>query len=106
MSVNAGKGQKNRLKRPEVEDDNKVITYCDKKIETRPIEHNKELFSKVNTSDTCDDKTCDIANKDTTRERMLNGELTRGKCDEDESCNFLLLFKRKNSLQADEINEN
>ena len=37
---------------------------------------------------------------------MLNDELTRGECDEDEACQFLFLLKRKNSLQVDEIDEN
>ena len=49
--MNFGKVQNNMLKRLEVEEDDKVITYCDKKLETRPIKHNKERFSKVKTSD-------------------------------------------------------
>ena len=44
-------------------------------------------------------------NKDSVRDTMFAGEPTRSKFDEEEVCQFLLLLKQQNGLQADEDDE-
>ena len=106
LTCNVGKGQKNGLRKLEIEEGDRVVTVCNKnEIERRIVKHNKEHVSKVKSTDACNDKTYSVINDDETRDNILNGDLRRDKCDDDDVCQFLLLLKRPNGLMPDDEEE-
>ena len=70
--------------------------------EHRTIQHNKEHFSKVKITKEHDDKTCQVKNDNKTRDTIMNGELNRIECGEEDVCQFLKLLKRPKDLMLDE----
>ena len=66
------------------------------------IKHNKEQFSKVKDTKACKDKTCNSMNENTTRDSIMNGDLNREDCDEEEMYEFLRLLKRPKKLIPDD----
>ena len=51
------------------------------------------------------DKKCEHANEDASRDRIFQREKTREECDDEEVYQFLFLLKRRNWLMADEADE-
>ena len=102
LTCNVGKGQKNGLRRLEIEERDRVVTVCNKEeIEKKIINHNKEHFSEVKGTTAHDDKIHYRMKEEEMRDTILNGQLNRNKCDDEHVHQFLLLLKSQNELKPD-----
>jgi len=63
-------------------------------MENRIIQQNKHHYSKVLKTKMYKDKICNKLLENETRDRILNGNLCRDECKDNDTCNFLLLLKR------------
>ena len=85
----------------EVGDD--VMTVRNKEEIDRMIaKHSKEHFSKVKVTKACVDKTCNSTDENKTRDAIMNGELNKEECDDEEVYQFLRLLKRSKRLMPDD----
>ena len=102
LTCNAGKGQKNGLRRLEIKEGDRVVTVCNKnEIEWIIINHNKEHFRKAKGNKVCNYKIFYTMKEDETRHDILNGEFRRDECDNDDVHQFLFLLKIQNWLTPD-----
>ena len=103
LTNNVGKGEKNGLKKVEVVVGEETISVRNKEeMESMTTKHDKEHFSKAKDTKAHKDKKHNSMNENKTRDSMMNGDLNREDCDEEEVCEFLRLLKRPKRLMPDE----
>ena len=113
LTKHIGKGEKNSLKRAKVLNErNEVIKeYQDKlSIEQEIAKYNKKHFRKAYSSNAYKDRIYMQLKIDQIRDKILNGELERVSCDNNDVFEFLTLLKKlggyeRNSNKMREIAE-
>ena len=79
-------------------DSSKSILYERNKVEVALINQNLKHFKKVMLTKAYQDKIYEQLENNEVRDRIINGKLSRDKCDLEDVCEFLFLSQRSNRM--------